>query len=76
MSTTTFAPLSASDANDLVRSYREQLDEIGETLVEAGYLTREAVGRHGVRFAVRERFVPNEISEGLKNCARRTYNDP
>lgn len=38
----------------LADAYREQLEDIANTLVSAGVLTREQVTRQGVRFAVRE----------------------
>jgi hypothetical protein len=38
----------------LAEAYGEQLDDIGQMLVQAGILTAGAVQRQGVRFALRD----------------------
>lgn len=43
---------------ELAGTYAEQLDDIGDTLVRAGVLTREEVSRHGVRCALKRALEP------------------
>jgi hypothetical protein len=42
----------------LAQTYADQLDEIGQMMVRLGLLTKSEIRRHGVRFALRERFEP------------------
>lgn len=42
----------------LMRDYREQLDEVGRLLVRAKFLTRRAIQRDGVRFALANKLEP------------------
>jgi hypothetical protein len=46
------------NAPELASTYAEQLDDIADMLVRAGILTREEVGRHGVRSALRRVLEP------------------
>lgn len=47
----------------LATAYAEQLDEVGKILVRAGFITEKDIGRHGVQFAVRNRFEPVPTEE-------------
>lgn len=38
----------------LAKAYREQIDDIGRMLVQAGIVTASAIKRQGVRFALRD----------------------
>ncbi len=44
------------DGESLAAGYLEQLINVGTILVRAGIVTEEQIGKHGLRFALRERF--------------------
>ena len=50
-------PLGNLD-RELRRAYARQLDMIGRILIRAKLLTRRAIQRDGIAFAVRNRFEP------------------
>ncbi len=47
-----------SDARGWSRCYAEQIEQIGQILIRARLLTRRAIRRDGVAFAVRNHFEP------------------
>ncbi len=50
----------------LRRAYAEQLDAIGDILVQAKVITRQEIRRQGVRFAIRDKFEP--LRRGTKKA--------
>jgi hypothetical protein len=56
----------------LADSYRQQLEEIGATLVRARVITQSQIAQHGIRFAVLRRFETTPYSRRAASIAKGT----